>query len=93
MNHEAGIRRLNNFVAILSPHLREPLLSYVTGGAMGSLFDAEEDTLELSTFPTFEMEQLLGMKERWALPVLLYLFRRIEKSLHGQPALLILDEA
>ena len=27
------------------------------------------------------------------MPVLLYLFRRIEKSLHGQPALLILDEA
>ncbi len=91
--HETGIRRLNNFVAILSPHLREPLLSYVTGGAMGTLFDAEEDTLELSTFSTFEMEQILSMKERWALPVLLYLFRRIEKSLHGQPALLILDEA
>ncbi len=27
------------------------------------------------------------------IPVLLYLFRRFEKSLHGQPALLILDEA
>ena len=69
-----------------------PVVS-VTGGSMGTLFDAEEDTLEISTFSTFEMEQILGMGDRWALPILLYLFRRIEKSLLGQPALLILDEA
>lgn len=91
--HETGIRTLNAFVALLSPRLREPLLAYVTGGSMGTLFDAEEDTLEISTFSTFEMEQILGMGDRWALPILLYLFRRIEKSLLGQPALLILDEA
>ena len=39
------------------------------------------------------MEHILGMGNRWALPILLYLFRRIEKALRGQPALLILDEA
>ena len=33
------------------------------------------------------------MGDKWALPILLYLFYRIEKSLHGQPAWIFLDEA
>jgi type IV secretion system protein TrbE len=41
----------------------------------------------------FEIETLLSLGDRFALPVLLYLFRRIEKSLTGQPAAIILDEA
>ena len=41
----------------------------------------------------FEIETLLSLGDRYALPVLLYLFRRIEKSLAGQPAAIILDEA
>ena len=35
----------------------------------------------------------MNLGEKYALPVLLYLFRRIERSLHGQPAAIILDEA
>jgi type IV secretion system protein VirB4 len=35
----------------------------------------------------------MSMGESNVIPVLLYLFRRIEKSLNGQPALLVLDEA
>jgi len=42
---------------------------------------------------TFEIEQLMNMGEKFALPVLLYLFRRIEESLDGRPTLIILDEA
>jgi type IV secretion system protein VirB4 len=45
---------------------------------------------------TFEIEVLMGLGERFALPVLLYLFRRIEESLNekdNNPTLLILDEA
>jgi type IV secretion system protein VirB4 len=41
----------------------------------------------------FEMEDLLALKEQAAVPVLLYLFRRFEKSLDGTPSLLMLDEA
>jgi type IV secretion system protein TrbE len=36
---------------------------------------------------------LMNLGEKFALPVLLYLFRRIERSLHGQPAAIFLDEA
>ena len=90
--HENKIHKLDAFMGLLSPHLRNALLTYITG-SNGTLFNAEEDKLELSSFSTFEMEHILGMGDRWALPILLYLFRRIEKALRGQPALLILDEA
>jgi len=60
---------------------------------MGKLLDAESDGLELSDLTVFEIETLLSLGDRYALPVLLYLFRRIEKSLTGQPAVIILDEA
>jgi type IV secretion system protein VirB4 len=60
---------------------------------MGHLLDAEHDGLSLSEFTVFEIEELLNLGDKYALPVLLYLFRRIERSLKGQPAAIILDEA
>jgi type IV secretion system protein VirB4 len=60
---------------------------------MGHLLDAEEDGLSFSDFTVFEIEELMNLGDKYALPVLLYLFRRIERSLHGQPAVIILDEA
>jgi len=41
----------------------------------------------------FEIEELMALKEQPAIPVLLYLFRRVDRSLKGQPAYLLLDEA
>ena len=60
---------------------------------MGHLLDAESDNLDLSDFNTFEIEQLMNLGEKYALPVLMYLFRRIEKSLDGSPSAIFLDEA
>ena len=60
---------------------------------MGHLLDAEQDTLGLSPFVVFEIEELMNMGDQNLIPVLTYIFHRIEKSLTGQPALLILDEA
>jgi len=73
--------------------LREVLNNYTTEGPMGYLLDAREDTLSLSTFSVFEIEALMEMGQKFGLPVLLYLFRRIECALKGQPAVIILDEA
>ncbi|MHB8286249.1 MAG: TraG/VirB4 family ATPase [Caulobacteraceae bacterium] len=73
--------------------IRSALEQYLLDGAMGHLLDAESDGLKLSAFTVFEIEELLNMGEKYALPVLLYLFRRIERALHGQPAMIILDEA
>jgi type IV secretion system protein TrbE len=69
------------------------LREYTIEGSMGHLFDARRDTLGLARFTVFEVEELMNLAPKYGLPILLYLFRRIERSLHGQPAAILLDEA
>jgi type IV secretion/conjugal transfer VirB4 family ATPase len=80
-------------VTIQDSKIREALKQYTVDGIMGHLLDAENDGLALSDFMVFEIEELMNLGEKYALPVLLYLFRRIERSLRGQPSIIILDEA
>ncbi|ATE62938.1 MULTISPECIES: VirB4 family type IV secretion/conjugal transfer ATPase [Thauera] len=90
----SGARTLSEFsVTIQDEAIRQAIRQYTVDGAMGHLLDAEEDGLALAGFTTFELEELLALGEKYALPVLLYLFRRIERSLSGQPAAILLDEA
>ena len=87
-------RSLSDFVSgVQMREIKEALHHYTVDGPMGQLLDAEEDGLALGSFQTFEIEQLMNMGERNLVPVLLYLFRRIEKRLTGSPSLIILDEA
>ncbi|MCK7614963.1 conjugal transfer protein TrbE [Roseibium sediminicola] len=87
-------RSLTDFVSgVQNREIKDALQYYTVDGPMGSLLDAEEDGLSLSRFQTFEIEELMNMGDRNLIPVLLYLFRRIEKRLTGEPSLLILDEA
>ncbi|MEG1610318.1 MAG: conjugal transfer protein TrbE, partial [Bilophila sp.] len=97
-----GGRSLSDFVAsIQDTSIREALLAYTVDGSMGTLLDAEEDGLafahesnsESASVTTFEIEDLMNLENRWVLPILLYLFRRIERALKGQPACIVLDEA
>ena len=80
---------------IQNMQIKEALEPFVTikGGVMASLLDAEEDGLAESNFQVFEIENLLNMDKRHAVPVLTYLFHMIEKRLDGRPALIIIDEA
>ena len=90
----SGAQTLSEFsVTIQDELIRETLRQYIVDGTMGHLLDAEEDGLALSDFTTFEIEELMNLGEKYALPVLLYLFRRIERSLKGKPSVIILDEA
>lgn len=92
--HRSGARTLSELsVTIQDEAIREAIRQYTVDGTMGHLLDAEEDGLSLADFTTFEIEELMDLGEKYALPVLLYLFRRIERSLKGQPAVIILDEA
>ena len=87
-------RSLTHFVtAIQAPEVRDALKHYTLSGGMGHLLDGDDDDLKLSSFTVFEIDELLKLGNKNALPVLLYLFRRFEKSLTGQPAFLSLDEA
>ena len=92
--HASGARTLSEFsVTIQDEAIREAIKQYTVDGSMGHLLDAELDGLLLSDFTVFEIEELMNLGEKFALPVLLYLFRRIERGLKGQPAAIILDEA
>ncbi len=92
--HHSGSKTLSDFlVTIQDESIRECLRQYTIDGMMGHLLDAESDGLNLSIFTTFEIEELMNLGDKYALPTLLYLFRRIERALHGQPAAIILDEA
>ena len=87
-------RRISDFVGLIDvPRIKECMQAYTIDGPMGELLDAEEDGLSLSPFTVFETEELMNLGEKWLLPILLYLFRRIEMMLKGQPAWIFLDEA
>jgi type IV secretion system protein VirB4 len=91
---EARGRSLSDFVSgVQMREIKDALHHYTVDGPMGQLLDAETDGLELGSLQTFEIEQLMNMGERNLVPVLTYLFRRIEKRLDGAPSLIILDEA
>lgn len=91
---DSGPKSLTDFKLLLQEtKLREALEPYTIGGMVGHLLDAQEDGLSLTNFCCFEIETLMNMDQKYALPVLLYIFRRIEKNLTGQPAAIILDEA
>lgn len=87
-------RSLSDFVSgVQLREIKDALHHYTVDGPMGHLLDAERDELTLSSFQTFEIEELMNLGERNLVPVLLYLFRCIEKRLTGAPSLIILDEA
>jgi type IV secretory pathway VirB4 component len=73
--------------------VRDALQHFTVAGPLGSLLDADVDTLGSGRFLSFETENLLQLDEKAVIPVLLYLFRRIEQRLDGSPTLILLDEA
>jgi len=89
-----SISSMTNFISTLQDaELKEALGYYSVDGSLAYLLDSEEDGLGISDFISFEMETLMNMGEKALVPVLLYLFRRLEKMMTGKPTLLVLDEA
>jgi type IV secretion/conjugal transfer VirB4 family ATPase len=79
-------------VLLQSNRLRQALQPYTLTGPYGRLLDADQDRLGQGDVQAFEMEELMHGKSA-VLPVLTYLFRRLEERFDGAPTLLILDEA
>jgi type IV secretion system protein VirB4 len=73
--------------------VRDALRPFSLLGPLGRFLDADHDVLLESDFITFELETLLGMGAKVTIPVLTYLFHRIEQRLDGRPTLIIIDEA
>ena len=86
-------RTLSGLATLLqSNKLRQALQPYTLDGPFGRLLDADHEDLALGDLQAFEMEELLHAKSV-VLPVLTYLFHRLEAQFDGRPTLLVLDEA
>ncbi len=93
-------RSITDFCSTIQDEpIRNALSHYTISGAMGHLLDGIDDQMTDNNYTVYEIDELMklgGSAEaalKNVLPVLLYLFRRFEKSLKGQPAMLSLDEA
>src|SRR3546814_2206663 len=84
-------RTLSGLCALLQENrLRQALAPYVLGGPHGRLLDAECESLGEGEVRAFEMEQLMHARGA-VLPVLTYLFHRLERRFDGAPTLLVLE--
>ena len=74
---------------------RQALTSFTLDGPYGYLLDAEEKGFGYARVQAFEMERFMrDVSARDVLvPVLTYLFHRLEDRFDGRPTLLIVDEA
>ena len=79
-------------VMLQSNALKAALTPWTLEGPFGRLLDAAEDRLALADVQCFETEALMHTPGV-VLPVLTYLFHRLEEQFDGRPSLLILDEA
>ena len=89
-----GIERTLTGLSVLlqSNTLRRAMEPYILGGPHGALLDADRDRFGASNVQCFEMEELMHTPSA-VLPVLTYLFHRLQGRFDGAPTLLILDEA
>jgi type IV secretion system protein VirB4 len=71
--------------------LKAALVRYTLKGPMGRYIDANQDALLNARFSTFELETL--QHNEALVPMLLYLFHRLEQRLDGRPTLVVVDEA
>jgi len=86
-------RTLSGLATLLqSNKLRQAIQPYTLDGPFGRLLDADREELSISDIEAFEMEDLLHAKSV-VLPILTYLFHRLEARFDGRPTLLVLDEA
>jgi type IV secretion system protein VirB4 len=88
------LRSLTAFYHVVQDReIKEAIQHYTAQGSMGRLLDADTDSLTLSPFMVFEIEEIMNMGDKNLVPVLTYLFHRIEKAMDGSPTILLLDEA
>jgi type IV secretion system protein TrbE len=74
--------------------LRAALAPYTGEGVYGYLLDAHQDGLTDGSFQVFEMHRLMDLGDKITIPVLLYLFHRLEERLDaGRPTIIVIEEA
>ena len=74
--------------------LREGLAHYTLSGPLGHLLDGQTEAVAQARLQVFEMSHLMALGPKHLVPLLLYLFHRVEQRLQeGRPSLLVVEEA
>ncbi|MDR2779714.1 MAG: hypothetical protein LBB28_01150, partial [Synergistaceae bacterium] len=99
---ESSARTLTNFVHTVQGLDLRKYLDYYTGNSPGGLLlDGESNDISYRNFTVFELDHVFQMDAKLVIPILLFLFREIEKRLdstaegrhNNPPSLIIIDEA
>jgi type IV secretory pathway VirB4 component len=92
---ESPSRTMTDLVHTLQDQgLREAVVNYTLSGPLGHLLDAQTEGLGQGRLQVFEMSHLMALGQKHLVPILLYLFHRVEQRLEeGTPSLLIVEEA
>ncbi len=90
---ETGAKTLTEFVALVQDEEISEALNFYTIRGSIHILDGEEERLEASNISTFELAELMTLGDKVVLPVLLYIFQIIEKSLDGSPTGIFIDES
>lgn len=90
---DTNSKTITEFVAqIQDDDISEALSFYSSKGSI-EILDGDRDNLTFATFSTFELHQLMQLGDKVVIPILLYLFHKIEQLLDGSPSAIFIDEA
>ena len=97
----ANERTMTHFNGTVQDGELRQLLSYYAGDRPGGLLlDGESNDIQYRPFTVFELDNVFNMDKKLVMPILLFLFREIEKRLNvtfegkrNPPSLIIIDEA
>ncbi|MDQ3234479.1 MAG: conjugal transfer protein TrbE [Pseudobdellovibrionaceae bacterium] len=88
--HSKTMTDLN--MTIQNLELREVIKNFTLDGPI-PILDGADDQITFGRYQSIEMEHLMNLGDRNVLPILEYIFHKIESSLDGSPVLLPIDEA
>ncbi len=87
-------RTLTALHTYLPSSIREVFDQYTADGTFGSIFDGVETGVESNArMKTYELRDVQDMGEAVIGPLLLALFRKVERALDGHPTLIVIEEA
>ena len=90
---ETNSKTLTEFIAqIQDADISEALSFYSSKGSI-DILDGDTDNITFATLSTFELNELMQLGDKVVIPILLYLFHKIEQSLDGSPSAIFIDEA
>ena len=87
-------RSLTTFLSFIREgDVRRVLQNYTTGGPLGTLLDGDADMLPDADFSVVALQEVMPLGDKFSLPVLLHLLKRLERGLDGRPTAILLDDS